>query len=229
VTLGVVERAACRGLPLGLLCVVLAGAAAPATVADELRYSLGTIQSETTLRIPPGGTADAALGFYNIDGNVPTTVDLFVVEAPRWCTVMLTRAAEPGAERLTLLVEPSAAQTMMPKCADAGRQVFLVEPRGYVCADVVDVHAELTGSTGEDDKGVVRLVALARWESSGGIALPPQEREFLFDVVVDAGDVTAAVQPSRPDTHVWALVVSALVLAGAVLLYRSLAKSGHLA
>jgi hypothetical protein len=230
VTLRGVGRAACRGLPLGLLCVVLAGAAAPATVADELRYSLGTIQFGTTLRIPPEGTADAALGLYNIDGNVTTTVELRVAEAPSWCVVTLEHAAaEVGAEGLTLRIEPSAPQAKMPECAEAGRQAFLVEPRGYVCADVVDIHVEVTGSLAKDDAGVVRLVALARWDSGGGLALPPQEREFLFDIVFDAGDGTAPVQPSGPDTRAWLLLIAALAAAGVLLLRWLLAKSGRLA
>lgn len=219
-------RAACIGVLLGLSGVVCGVSLAGTLVAaEEGRYSLGTIQVERSLQVPAGEAGTTTIGFYNIDGNVPTTVELRVAETPSWCDITLEHAgARAGA--LTLLVEPSTPQSEMPRCDAEGRQAFLLEPRGYVCADVVGVHVEITSSMGEDDTGVVRLVALARWNSGGGLALPPQEREFLFDVVVDAGDGTAMVQPSRPDTDVWAIVVAALVLAGAVPLYRVLAKSG---
>jgi hypothetical protein len=202
--------------------------------ADEVRYSLGTVQEDRELRVVPGGTVTTTVAFYNIDGNVPTMVDVSVVEAPDDWLVMVERPGATGDDSgvVSLIVEPSAPQTVAPVCPGQESESVWLVPRGFVCVDVVRVRIELPAAAGGGTQGTVRIIAVARWQTEVGVAPFPQEREFVFDVreagSSDAAESYVDVAP-KPDGRAPLLLAGGICAGGLVLLRRLLAKSGVLA
>jgi len=202
--------------------------------ADEMRYSLGTVQEDRELRVVPGGTVTTTVAFYNIDGNVPTAVDVSVVEAPDdWLVTVERPGATPDDSGVvSLTVEPSAPQTVAPVCPGQECESVWLAPRGFVCVDVARVRIELPAAAGGEARGTVRIIAVARWQTDEGVAPFPQEREFVFDVretgESDAEESDLDVAP-EPDGRAPLLLAGGICVGGLVLLRRLLAKSGPLA
>lgn len=206
--------------------------------ADELRYSLGSIQEGRELHVSAGGEARTTLAFYNIDGNVPTVVAVSVAEVPSGWRVLLEGSSEPpeSSGMMRLLVEPTLPQEIETECRGISEESLYLPPRGWICADVVHVRIEVPGSTAAGTHGVVRVVAYASWDAAGGSSTFPQEREFLFDITVD--DVPKPPEsvelPSEssadPGSRAPLLVTGGICLGGLLLTARrALAKSGRLA
>jgi hypothetical protein len=204
-------------------------AASGRILADEMRYSLGSIQGQQELHVPSGGAAFATLGFYNIDGNVPTTVELSVVDAPLAWEVRLERPGEIGDEAgaVSLTVEPSTPQDVATACADNLRESVWLAPRGYICADMVRVRIEVPGTVPAGTRGTVHIGAVAQWSELGGAGQFPQERDFLFDVEVGAGASSEA--PAEPGEGARWPLLGVVCFGGLLLLRHVLVKSGRLA
>jgi hypothetical protein len=222
-----------------LLLVLSACVAAPGVArADDVRYSLGTIQEDRELTAQVGGSVATTLAFYNIDGNVPTIVSLSVAEMPPGWRVLLSRPGDsaPDSDTIALVVQPSLPGAATSGCGSPQRDSINLAPRGWVCADIVQVRVEVADSTVEGARGTVRIVASATWDT-GDVATPfPQERQFLYDITVGTGmESVGAVDSSSPslpasDSRI-PLLLTGLVCAGGVLFLvrRALAKSGQLA
>ncbi|MBN1152571.1 MAG: hypothetical protein JXA58_05105 [Dehalococcoidia bacterium] len=216
-------------MALALLPVLVASGVAH---ADEIRYSLGSIQEERSLSVEAGGVVTSTLGFYNIDGNVATMMELSVVEAPDdWVVTIEYDAAIPDRSGgVTLLVEPSVPGPVAGECPEAQQEAVWLAPRGYVCADIVHVSVTIPQTARVGMKGTVRVLAHASWELGGSVAPLPQEREFVFEVVVGEAEPEASAVTTRQGNQRGLLVLVGGVFIGVVvLLWRSLAESGRLA
>jgi hypothetical protein len=212
--------------------------ASGAVHGDELRYSLGSIQAERELQLSAGVADVTAILFYNIDGNVPTAVAVSVAEAPAGWRVFLERPGDVGAGAavVSLVVEPSLPSVASAECKGTSLEAVHLPLRGWICADVVHVRIEVPDSVTEGARGVVRVSAAATWHTGSGVAPFPQEREFVFDVIVGAvqssqllQDVPAETSPDAGNRM--SLLLIGGVCAGVLLLgvRRALAKSGLVA
>ena len=202
--------------------------------ADEVRYSLGTVQEDSELRVTSGGTVITTVGFYNIDGNVPTMVEVSVSKAPADWIVTLEQPGKASdvSDAASLLVQPSVPQASSPECPGENREVVWLPPRGYVSADVLRVRIEVPGSTRDGTRGTVYVTAVAQWQAEGTVAPFPQERGFVFDVMVSTEPTPQASADLSPDSaRRTSLLLAGGICAGVLLLAarRVLAKSGDLA
>lgn len=213
--------------------LLLFPAAGMAAVADEARYSLGSVQLDDELRVPGDGEVTTSLLFYNIDGNVPTELELVVVQAPAGWNVTLGSPSLQGSgtSALSLRVAPSAVLAEPLSCPGE----VLLPPRGYVCAEVVDVRIVVPPQSART-QGLVRVGAVASWLALGGVSPFPQEREFVFNVTVagtgaarDDGTTVPATSPHRWPTPHSVVVIGVLGLWGVLTLRRALVKSGVVA
>ncbi len=204
-----------------LLAVAIAFACLPGAVrADEDRYSLGTVQAVTELDVVSGEVVTTWLGFYNIDGSVPTTLDLVVASCPDGWRVLLSRdEASPGAQRIALAVEPSSPASEPQDCpAGSGRSVWL-SGRGYVCAEVAWLQIEAPAAGPGKADGLVVVHAVATWPAYGAFQ---QERDIGFHV-----RLVESVE--RPRSSLATLLsASALMVLTALLLGQRIAKSHFL-
>jgi len=220
-----------------LLCGITAGMlwllVVPGSVqGDGLRYSLGSIQEEIALQVEAGGVVSTSLGFYNIDGNVPTSVELSIVEAPAAWSVFMERDGQESATSgvASLVVQPSEPLAVAPGTVAEGRKAVWLAPRGYVCADVVRVIIAVPPDTPTGTSAMVRLAATAKWLRDGSVAPLPQERAFTFDVVVTPTVPEAPTGETLPSgVRVPMLLATVLCLAGVGTGMRLLAKSGRVA
>ena len=228
------RTSAVRASSVGVLVLLFLLVLPAGAYADEMRYSLGTVQEDRELRVAPGGTVTTTVAFYNIDGNVPTAVDVSVVEAPDDWLVTVERPGATGDDSgvVSLVVEPSEPQSVAPVCPEQGCESVWLAPRGFVCVDVVRVRIELPAAAGGGARGTVRIIAVAGWQTEEGVAPFPQEREFVFDVLEtgasDAEESYVDVAP-EPFGRTPLLLAGGICSGGLVLLRRFLAKSGTLA
>jgi len=215
------------------LAVTVALGAAAIVSADEARYSLGSIQGERELSVRAGDSAVTTLAFYNIDGNVPTTVDVSVVEAPDDWLVSVERPGATGDDNgvVSLLIQPSASHATAPECSSAQREAVWLPPRGYVCVDILLVRIDVPGLARDGTRGTVHVTAVAHWQTEVGVAPFPQEREFVFDVLVLPEPAQGASGAASPQSVSRAplLLAGGACLGVLVLLRRLLAKSGEVA
>ncbi len=231
--------AATQSLSLATItCMVLLiignlAAARPAS-ADDARYSLGSVQEEREVHVVDGSPAATTLAFYNIDGNVPTTLEVRVSEAPADWRVTLGRPGDidHASESITLTIEPSTPDINGTKWSGTGRESIWLPQRGMVYADVVQVWIQ-TPVPSAETHGVVRVDVTATWETGSSSAPFPQEREFIFDVDVNDAepapqDVDASLESPIPlSGHAPWLVAGCVCAAGCVFaVRRAVAKSG---
>jgi hypothetical protein len=199
--------------------------------ADEMRYSLGSVQAEDFLTLEAGESSVTELYFYNIDGSLPTLLELEVLEAPAGWEVALSRpGAIDGAPSLSLMVTPSSPHPTPPAC-EAGRSAVHLGSLGYVVAEAVSVHVTSPDPL-PSSEGVLRLRAVATWQVPGGTAPFPQERVFTYRLVspLASAAVPAAAPAGEPGVGVAPLLLAACLAAGALtLLGRSMRKSGQVA
>ena len=211
---------------LACLCCIAALPACPApddasVVAADERCSLGTIQEGGVLELIPGGEASTTIGFYNVDGTVPVTVELELVDVPGgWSATLEPRCRDgmPSASsesdcRLRFRIDPMPLSPERPVCEGACEKSYWLQDRGYVCARAVDVC--ITAPADVSTGATLRLSVVGTCDSASG--LMPQERELAYEVVM----VPAAKHSSR-------LVPAGVAIVGALLLglmLRRIAKS----
>jgi len=202
---------------LACLAILFAPCGPSSVVADDSRYSLGTIQYDEHLEMAADSRLTTLLAFYNVDGTLPVDLELYVVEAPQGLTISLARpdaeAGSAGTDVLSLRVSSSVLYEESPDCQSAGQRAVYLPTRGYVCADVVEVVVDATGAEVTTQDLSFRIGALATWE---GGAAPAQERVFQYQVSVlpssDTRDLSGFVFP--------ALVAVLLSIAGFLFVKR---------
>ena len=204
-------------LPL-VFVLVLAPVTLPCSVrADDERYSLGAVQAATELDVAAGEATTTWLGFYNIDGTVPTRIELVVVSHPDGWKVTLSRdRTSDGSQQLVFTVDPSSPAAHPHDCALASTRPVWLSGRGHVCAEVAWLRIEAPAAGPGPGNGKVVVLGVATWPGHGAFR---QEREFAFDVrQVESED--------QPRGSVAApLAVGTLAVLVALLLLRLLAKS----
>lgn len=217
--IGEVGRRRCRIRPLPwmvLACFLLAAGVPCRAEADDARYSLGAVQPVTEFEVAEGVAGSTWLGFYNIDGTVPTTVVLSPVSFPEgWRVMLSTDALSSGADRATLTLEPSSPAQQPPECGASGARSVWLSGRGYVCAETAWVHVVVPSGAGGPAEAMVVVRAVATWAGQGAFQ---QERDFVY---------TVRVAESTAGRRDWLLPVlaGAAALAVLVVLRRCIAKS----
>ncbi len=208
-----------------LLLLFLWAAGPDAMCAAGERYSLGTIQEDEVLDIGGGQETKTAIGLYNIDGTVPVQVDMSVVDVPGGLDVRLVPrcnearivAAAESEHTVSLQVAPMNVHEDMPTCESPCTHAWWLPGRGYVCAVAVDILVRAPENRTAHG-GTLTVSVIGSWKSSP-VAIP-QERELVYDVIVEPVD-------SDRTTRLSLLVIStvAVCLLIAVFAHRRVAKS----
>ncbi len=204
-------------MPLLVLVCNLLTAGIPSQVrADDARYSLGAVQPVTELKVVQGVAGSTWLGFYNIDGTVPTTVAVALVSFPEtWRVTLSTDELSSGTDHATLTVEPSSPAQQPRECGEPAAKSVWLSGRGYVCADTAWLHVLVPASGGGPVEATVVVRAVATWAGQGAFQ---QERDFVYTVRV------AESTAGRREWLAPALAAAAAV-ALLVILWRRIAKS----
>jgi hypothetical protein len=208
-------------IALAVFCCVVA-CSSPVHAADE-RYSLGTVQVEDSVSVAPGEETATAIGFYNIDGTVPVDVEVTVPVVPAGWSAMLQPRCDSDARilsrgpgsRLLLRLDPMPVYSDRVDCQSACEQRFWLERRGYVCAVAVDL-CLAASSDGPREAGPLAVHVLATWETA-----PPQERDLMYTLVVEAAGagVAADGEAGASGPPLAALLVVCLVLLAAAFVF----------
>ena len=230
-------RPLARALQCASIVLAMCGAIPEVLHAEDASYSLGSIQEEREVRLSAGSSTFTTLGFYNIDGNVPTTVQLQVAEAPEGWFVFLERAGQvaDATDELSLVVEPSVPESAATQWSGVDRESVWLPQRGWIYADVVRVRVEAPASAIEGAQGVVRVMASVSWDAGGGSAPFPQEREFVFNTIVAGvegphGVADASTETPHSVSHSSLLLAYGLGVLGLLLvLRRALVKTKNVA
>ncbi len=204
--------------------LVFCSAVGPAlpVAADEMRYSLGTVQVVPELSVSPGSCSVTTLLLYNIDGNVPTQVELSVLEVPAGWEIRLEHDGvySSRGSTLSLRVAPSLPSSTPPESVESGRETVWIEPRGYVCADAVHVYVQAPATAAPGAEYAVAIGAEVEWNVTGAAVSPLQAREFLYGVHVSGANAAGTPAAGAPGTrvHVPLLLAGAACLLGAACL-----------
>ena len=181
-----------------------------AVAAEDMSYSLGTVQYEEELEIVAGQETHTLLCFYNVDGSVPATVHVVVRDVPVGWEIVFSRPTDGGpsqpVDSVSLSVPVTEVRTTEMACGAAQKAVYL-PGRGYACTEVVDVIVRVPRD--ESERADVRLtvVSTVGWDVPGA---PSQERSFGY--LVDVMPADSAVSKSGPPWGALAGVVPVLVL-----------------
>jgi hypothetical protein len=201
---------------LVLACFLLAAGIPCRAQADDARYSLGAVQPVMELEVVEEVAGSTWLGFYNIDGTVPTTMALSIVSFPEgWQVTLSTDALSSGTDHATLMVEPSSPAQQPQNCGEPAAKSVWLSGRGYVCADTAWLHILVPAGGGGPTQATVAVRAVATWAAQGSFQ---QERDFVYAVRV------AESPTGRRDWLPPALAAAAAALLG-VLRRRHIAKS----
>jgi hypothetical protein len=202
---------------LALACGLLISGIPCRAQADDARYSLGAVQPVTEFEVAEGVDGSTWLGFYNIDGTVPTTVALLLVSFPEsWRVTLSTDALLSGTDHATLAVEPSSPAQQPQECGEPAAKSVWLSGRGYVCAEAVWRHVLVPASGEGPAEATVVVRATATWAAQGSFQ---QERDFVY--VVRVAEAPAGRREWLPP----ALAAAAAAALLAVWWRRRIAKS----
>jgi len=156
--------------------------------AEDMSYSLGTVQYEEELEVVAGQELHTSLCFYNVDGSAPATVRVVVQEVPAGWDIGFSRPEDGGppqpADSVSLSVPVTEVQIDGADCGATQKAVYL-PGRGYACTEAVDVIVRVPHD--ESERADVRLtvVSTVDWDVPGA---PSQERTFDYVVSVLPAD-----------------------------------------
>jgi len=226
-----------------LIVVLLAIAAflvmlSPVLADEEPKYNFASAQGSEQIRVVPGDENWVVIYFYNIDGNRITHITLEISEAPDNWEVEIEPAqheieVEIGGAVVTVIenlhIEPSE---VLSEELPEDMVCITIPGRGYALAKPAHIvvrvpNSEATGATGE-----IVIAGEAEWLEQSGSASIKQARDFEFSVTVvsEATDSTETILDGGDNSGFsimrWlpAIIAGAIVLLGAILIPRLVAK-----